>query len=179
MGTAPAEWSACPCEMTQDAEGRVCPNTSIPAEYTPAPSMIPDSAGAGACACLLCGHTIKNCYWLQNDARRWVLRVGSECVTHFAPASGEQLARDSELARAKRAVEMLRALRVRRQDYTVWTYADAILGKGALATDGAVRAWWRYRFPQFAAYAKRLRTNYERWKNNPALLRAAELFEAA
>jgi len=44
--------------------------------------------------CHLCGTLIKNVFWIKNDKKRWVMAVGSECVTHFGPGdSGQALAK--------------------------------------------------------------------------------------
>jgi hypothetical protein len=68
------------------------PMFSFPAGYKQAPSPILEEN-----TCQLCGHPIKNYFWLQNDARRWLLGVGSECVTHFAEGkSGKELAQDAQ-----------------------------------------------------------------------------------
>lgn len=141
MGTDPKEWTACPTEMT--ASG---PNVTYPAGYTDAPSMIPDYSGVGSCPCLLCGHSIKNCYAIQNDSRRWVLRVGSECVTHFAGASGETIAKDAELDKAK---ALLGAIETVLADCWSRTPSAArkiiqIRGAGALDTPGSIRTWYRF-----------------------------------
>lgn len=148
MGTTAADWRACPVEIVQ-TDGGPAPDTDLPAGYAPAPSMIPDCAGAiGTCPCLLCGHAIRNCYWLQCDSKRWVLRVGNECVTHFSERSGLELAKDAELERAARAIEAVRKLTHldyvnERGGYYARSWAKRLLGKGALTTPGAQRTWWR------------------------------------
>lgn len=164
MGTPARDWQACAVEMVM-TEGGPAPDSEIPAGYAPAPSIIPDTPGPGACPCLLCGHPIKNCYWLRNDARRWVLRVGSECVTHFGTAeSGEKLAKDAELERARRAIEALRGFATReamteRGGYFSWNWARRLLGKGTLATPGAQRAWWRSLSRQLDRTVSSMRNN--------------------
>ncbi len=146
MGTAPQEWAACPVEMKTDKEGHVCPSTTFPQGYTPAPSPIPE-ATSNACQCRLCGHPIKNCYWLQCDTRQWLLMVGSECVTHFAAASGEKLAKDSELHRAARLRDALDSVIEQWQaiPHQIYRFVTGARGSGKLEKPGALRTWYRSR----------------------------------
>jgi hypothetical protein len=87
MDTAPFEWSAVPigrtATVTNDRGGSVeMPEFNFPVGYAPAPSLF--KSGAVDASCELCGRPhIKNVFWLQNDEKKWLLPVGSECVTHF------------------------------------------------------------------------------------------------
>lgn len=103
---APAsEWTAVPVksmvETTSDTGKPVLmPEFDMPIGYTTAPSLFRSTGGPEA-NCELCGHPIKIVYWLQNHTRRWILMIGSECVTHFAEGeSGQQ--RDERLRREHR-----------------------------------------------------------------------------
>lgn len=94
MQTSLADWQAVEIagfSDTTDDKGNAVkmPTFNFPAGYSPAPTLY--KAQAAAC-CELCAHDIKNVYWLQNDSKRWLLAVGSECVTRFTGKSGEQLA---------------------------------------------------------------------------------------
>lgn len=104
MGTASFEWSAVPGQMTEAGE-----EFSYPAGYSHAPS--PLKALGIEPNCELCGHGIKNCYWLQNDTRKWLLMVGSECVTHFGEGkSGEQIAKEHQRANLRQQLRDVRTL---------------------------------------------------------------------
>lgn len=90
MGTHAAEWMAVPVlgteEVDCDGTSKAMPVFAFPAGFTSAPSLYD-----GEC-CRLCGTSIKNVYWIQNTKRRWVMAVGSECVTHFGEGeSGQEL----------------------------------------------------------------------------------------
>lgn len=96
MGCALTEWQAVEITGfadTTDATGQAVkmPQFAFPAGYTSAPSIYRNQNSA-SCNCELCGHDIKNVYWIKNDNRKWLLAVGSECVTHFgAGQSGTEL----------------------------------------------------------------------------------------
>jgi len=82
LGTPAGDWKALPilgAEKAEDDEGRIVemPAFDFPKGYESAPSLY-----KGEC-CNLCGTRIKIVYWIQNDKRRWIMPVGSECVTHF------------------------------------------------------------------------------------------------
>lgn len=101
MGTPAGEWSAVPIKRMADSDapdGRQMPEFDFPdpSVYSKAPTLYPCNPGPGPMNCELCGHSpIKFVYWLQNDAKRWTLLVGSECVTHFAAGkSGQRLAKE-------------------------------------------------------------------------------------
>lgn len=109
MGTPASEWAAVPVESSQaDSEGRVINQFSLPAGYDVAPTLY--RCTGQDMNCELCAHPIKNVFWLQNDTRKWLMIVGSECVTHFAEGkSGEELAADK---RKEQKREVLRRARV-------------------------------------------------------------------
>lgn len=89
-----SEWSAVPVsgmslENTPVGD-RMLPTFEFPKGYSSAPTLFVDEE------CGLCGTRIKNVYWIQNDKKRWVLGVGSECITHFGEGkSGEKIAKES------------------------------------------------------------------------------------
>lgn len=93
LGTPASDWLAVPVlgmEEVDAGEGkfREMPVFSFPQGYSKAPALY-----TGEC-CNLCGTTIKNVYWIQNDKRRWIMPVGSECVTHFGDGeSGQAVAK--------------------------------------------------------------------------------------
>lgn len=102
MATPRSEWSAlAPLGFEQDDEGRAMPEFDFGqvAGYTSAPTLYKPE---GQPCCELCGRQgIKYVYHLRNDAKRWLLAVGSECVTHFEEKSGEELAKESQDARQR------------------------------------------------------------------------------
>ena len=99
---APApEWTSVATIGTElasaDGAERPMPVFAFPEGYTEAPSLYRHSRSS---CCNLCGEDIKNVFWIQNDSKKWVMPVGSECVTHFgAGLSGEKIHRQGEQAR--------------------------------------------------------------------------------
>lgn len=99
MGTEASEWV--PVEITGMQETGVggkpaaMPTFAFPKGYDQAPSLF---SGKGSC-CELCGKDIKNYFWIQNDSKRLVMPVGSECVTMFGQGlSGERIAKEASWA---------------------------------------------------------------------------------
>ena len=94
-GTAPQGWSAVAVKGMKEVEGDkgegvTVPEFDMPSGYKPVP-VVWDGGPQSAC-CGLCGHDIKNIYYIQNDAEKWTMGVGSECVTKFGEGdSGERL----------------------------------------------------------------------------------------
>jgi len=84
MGTPAHEWAALVptgSAKTTDDKGAtvIMPEFVFPRDYKE-----PDSLFSGTQdACLLCGHKIRNVFWIVNHAQKYILSVGSECVTHF------------------------------------------------------------------------------------------------
>lgn len=93
MGTQESEWVAVPVAGLEQVDiggsgTREMPTFDFPKGYSTAKSLY-----TGEC-CHLCGTSIRNVYWIQNDKCRWILPVGSECVTHFGGGeSGKALAK--------------------------------------------------------------------------------------
>lgn len=93
LGTPASDWIAVEIlgmeEIEEDSgEGQEMPVFSFPDGFEKAPSLY-----TGEC-CNLCGTKIKNVFWIQNDNRRWIMPVGSECVTHFGEGeSGLRIAK--------------------------------------------------------------------------------------
>lgn len=101
MGTDASEWSSVPVVGFSDIDvnGKTvsAPQFEFPKDYSEAPTLY-KSGGKDAC-CGLCGHPIKWVYWIQNDGRKWILPVGSECVTHFKDGkSGARVAKEARWA---------------------------------------------------------------------------------
>ncbi len=72
-------------------EMQTMPEFEFPSGYSQAPSIYKDDQDS----CHLCGHDIKNVYWIQNDEKKWVMPVGSECITRFGEGkSGVKLAKE-------------------------------------------------------------------------------------
>lgn len=71
-----------------DGKTEVVPEFDFPSGYENAPALY-----TGQC-CNLCGTNIKRVFWIQNDRRKWVMPVGSECVGRFGDGdSGDRLAK--------------------------------------------------------------------------------------
>ena len=114
MNAPASEWIAVETVGTEavDADGqdRAMPVFAFPDGYTEAPSQY-KNAGA-SCCCNLCGKDIKNVYWIQNDAKHWVMPVGSECVTHFGQGlTGAEVHKQSEQSRNRALLLELRQAR--------------------------------------------------------------------
>ena len=67
--------------------------------FKQAPSLYknPESTPSGeSFSCEWCGHEIKNAYWVYNPSKKWVMCVGSECITAFSEEgkTGEQLVKE-------------------------------------------------------------------------------------
>jgi hypothetical protein len=97
MGTPGIQWRPVPiigmAETKDDKGNKVkMPEFEFPEGYTHAPSLYLCSNSSSCCE--LCGTPIKNLYYLQNDTHKWLLIVGSECVTHFGNLSGETLTKE-------------------------------------------------------------------------------------
>jgi hypothetical protein len=137
MGTGAAEWSAVGITgmVESDApDGRQMPEFAFPEDYESAPSMYHSGPTADTMCCELCAHPIKNAYWIQNDMRKWVLLVGSECVTHFEGKSGERIVKETvwaanrdmmrqykDAVRAFKGEWMVKYERSERNAYGNWT----------------------------------------------------------
>ena len=98
MQTPRADWRAlAPTGTDQDEDGKTVPtfDFSTVAGFTTAPTLYRSFPGETCCE--LCGRPgIKKVYHLRNDSRRWLLAVGSECVTHFEEKSGEEMAKETQ-----------------------------------------------------------------------------------
>ena len=80
-------------ETTKSGATVALPIYEVPEGYTAAPTLYNGDAAGVAC-CELCGKApVKTLYTIINPDKKWTLGVGSECVTHFQEASGEQMAR--------------------------------------------------------------------------------------
>lgn len=99
MGTSKSEWNSIPVIGTQEAiDGKgnpvEMPIFQFPQGYAKAPTLYPNIGGFGSLHCELCSKEIKNAFHIQNDAKKWTLTVGSECVKHFGEGeSGEKIAK--------------------------------------------------------------------------------------
>ena len=95
MGSHPVEWLATPVTGVVEADDGDGGSVSMPTFDFPVDYSRPPSLYTGGDCCNLCGTRIRNVYWIQNDKRKWIMPVGSECVTHFGTGeSGERLAKE-------------------------------------------------------------------------------------
>lgn len=95
-GTIGADWTAVSIEGMQEVDdgegGKVTmPKFSMPRGYKPV--VTPFSKHGDSCE--LCGHKIKNNYYIKHDDQKLIMRVGSECVTKFSDEglSGDRMAK--------------------------------------------------------------------------------------
>lgn len=159
MGTPASEWSAVGItRMVEDTDapnGQPMPEFAFPEGYETAPTLYPTGPTADTMNCELCAHPIKNAFWLQNDARRWTLMVGSECVTHFGEGkSGVRLSKETVWAAnrdlARQYVEAVRAFKAE------WMLLNITRERSTLAF-GAwhnVPRWgWKHNTPKAAMTA--------------------------
>jgi hypothetical protein len=108
MGTSAAEWSATPIKSMDGGFA----NYDYPAGYTSAPSLYRNTGNGENGCCELCAHPIKNVFIIQNDTRKWIMQVGSECVTHFGEGkSGAELAREKMKADKRDLLRLARRVR--------------------------------------------------------------------
>jgi hypothetical protein len=147
MGTAMSDWRACANDLAIDADGKVCVSSVLPDGYAAAPSMYRNTASGDAC-CELCGHKIRHLYYCQNDAKRWTLIVGSECVKAFVGVDGATLADDAERALALETLAWLvdTHAALRGQGMLALWYASRDAGAAARACDNVSidpLAWMR------------------------------------
>lgn len=101
MDTPMSEWSAVPIKGFSDTvngkgEPVKMPEFDFPKGYSSAPTLYKGDAMGGACG--LCGHDIVNHFWIQNNAKKWTMPVGSECITRFTEGekSGQRMAKEVE-----------------------------------------------------------------------------------
>jgi hypothetical protein len=106
MGTSEKEWSAVPINgfTNVDVNGKVktMPEFLFPKNYQKPPTLFPNST-SGDMNCELCGRKpIATAYYIQNDSKKFILIVGSECVKHFGEgASGKENLRQFKIAEAE------------------------------------------------------------------------------
>lgn len=98
MSAPASEWSAVPIlgmEETDGPDGRPVsmPTFDFPKGYSNAPTLYKSASMNPNCE--WCGTNIKRLFWIKNDDKKWVMSVGSECITHFGEGkSGERLAKE-------------------------------------------------------------------------------------
>lgn len=85
MGSRMADWQAVEIERVTESGIEFMPSIG----FSPAPSIFADQSDC----CQLCGTSIKHVFWIKNEARRWTMPVGSECVGRFNEESGEAMAK--------------------------------------------------------------------------------------
>lgn len=161
MGTPAQEWRAVPVKRMvattrEGAKPVTMPEFDFPQGYGIAPSIFREHDNC----CQLCGHDIKNVYWLQNDVKRWTLAVGCECVTHFAGGdNGAQAARKSVAASNRELLAQYEQLK--RDYYAAHSAEVAIYGytpQGRVQTSN--RRVWKGEYGAFSA----VRIDYEHYK---------------
>lgn len=112
MDSDVTEWTAVPVTGTQQIEvnGKTkdMPLFAFPQNYNTAPSLYLNSGGGSAPCCELCGkEPIGTIYWIQNDKKRLIMGVGSECITHFQAQSGTEMTREAKVQEAKEFDKLL------------------------------------------------------------------------
>ena len=126
MGTPAHEWRVVhitgTTETTNDKGDTVSvPVFAFPAGYTPAPTLYNQQGECGSCS-----HDIKGVYWIQNDAKRWTLPVGCECVKHFTEGLNGRQCVKKDIANANRElIAKCRAIRLKlRAIYDAKSYRE-------------------------------------------------------
>jgi len=104
MGTESNQWTATPIidftNVEANGKSKSMPVFEFPKNYTKAPTLFPNNT-SGDINCELCSKTIKISYYIQNDQKKWILSVGSECVTKFGDGlSGKDNVRQFKIDRA-------------------------------------------------------------------------------
>jgi hypothetical protein len=122
MGTERKEWSAVGIKGFAETDGPngkpvMMPEFEFPLGYASAPSMFADQDDC----CGLCGTSIKNYFWIQNDEKKWTLGVGSECVKKFSPdeKSGADLAKEARWVENRAFADQ--ALALEKKLYSLYT----------------------------------------------------------
>jgi len=107
LNTDSSEWTALELSGYQDdGRGHTLPVYEFPVGYSAAPSLFKNE-GMGDMQCELCGHPIKTAYYIQHDGKKWLLLVGSECVTHFSEKSGTELTKETKAETIERDVKTI------------------------------------------------------------------------
>ncbi|MDO1449523.1 hypothetical protein Q0590_24820 [Rhodocytophaga aerolata] len=125
MGTQRTDWQAVPIngfsETERNGEIIKMPVFDFPKGYGDAPSKY--KITGSTLSCELCSKpNISVIYYLQNDSKKWLLKVGSECVKRFGEKSGIELLRDQKL---KMAIELdAELLELGKFIYKKWTYIE-------------------------------------------------------
>ena len=161
LGTVPADWRTVAFHIAGDGEARSIA-WEFPADYVHVDTIYGEADEVGPddwTSCQLCGHPIKNDYWIQCDRLRILMRVGSECVENYSHALTP--ADRDRFAMAKRAhanpEEVARVQKVMAEKG--WEYKKAVV---------AVRAWrraetaWTKRHP---APSSELRARHQQEKD--------------
>jgi len=100
LGTRLSDWKAVPIKnmaLTEGDGGKpvMMPEFEMPKGYKSAPSMYKNNSMGSIGNCELCGHEIKNVYWIFNKRKKWVMGVGSECITMFGEGkTGKKLSKE-------------------------------------------------------------------------------------
>lgn len=82
IGTKPSEWK--PCEFDFENKAHTKFGQFIPDNYNMIITRFSGRiTGLETTNCNLCGHIIKNLYYIQNDSKKLVMLVGSSCVESF------------------------------------------------------------------------------------------------
>lgn len=199
MGSNLAEWTAVEisglADTTNDkGEALKMPQFVFPVGYDSAPSMFKNQNAACGINCELCGHDIKNVYWIKNDSRKWTMAVGSECITGFTAdgKTGVEMSEDVRRAQNRELVIALVTL-AKAIHYSfgfmasmgygrhqhAWVIGDArtlhksilkLLGKiDADSTDGAISGF----ITRKGSEAKALLQTVTAWQKETAILQAA------
>jgi len=105
MGTKISDWSAFP--FTGEAQdGKPTQDLTGASEMQKAPTLFPSSNAQEHGNCEWCGkQPVKNFYFIKDDGKKWTLAVGSECITHFADKSGDEMAREARQSLALAAIQ--------------------------------------------------------------------------
>ena len=116
LGTKPNEWKVVPLLDIQSKGNQDVLVFDVPKGYDivqPFYDSLDKSAldslhGLGFSNCQLCGHPIKNEWFIQHDAKKIYLAIGSECINNFKDAKYTEM-----------TVKVFKDNRIR-QIFTIW-----------------------------------------------------------
>jgi GNAT superfamily N-acetyltransferase len=107
MGTRIPEWEALPFNGQTDPEsGKPLQDISGLRDMKHAPTLFPTGSVIGNCE--WCGkQPVKNFYHIKHGGKNWTMLVGSECISHFADITGEQMGAEARENSAKATLQSI------------------------------------------------------------------------
>ena len=107
LGSVPQDWKMCEIkDVTRGADGYDIVDFIFPEGYTEVPHTRFHETTSSRCQ--LCGHPIARLFYLQNDQKKLILQVGSECVNTYVGAGYTE-----------KAIKVFKDNRIR-QNFRIW-----------------------------------------------------------